>query len=140
MTSSPEYITGAPMNRAWKHTVAERIAGDPEFAKALPGEAASLLEAGETATASIVLRELEGAKMGDDFHGEPPDVLTLTRRESLRLLEMLENPPPRTQRFLEAQARLSSQRASLDSPQAGQGDPCYGPVFPEALGARAEDQ
>ncbi len=31
--------------------------------------------------------------------------LVLTRRESLRLLELIENPPPRNERFLQAQAR-----------------------------------
>lgn len=31
--------------------------------------------------------------------------LILTRRESLRLLEMSENPPPRNEKFLQAQTR-----------------------------------
>lgn len=31
--------------------------------------------------------------------------LVLTRRESLRLLALIENPPPRNERFLQAQAR-----------------------------------
>lgn len=31
--------------------------------------------------------------------------LVLTRRESVRLLELIENPPPRNERFLRAQAR-----------------------------------
>lgn len=32
-------------------------------------------------------------------------VVVLTRRESLRLLELTENPPPRNTTFLQAQAR-----------------------------------
>lgn len=41
--------------------------------------------------------------------------MVLTRRESLRLLEMIENPPPRNDKFRQAQARyrvLSRQEAS----------------------------
>lgn len=30
--------------------------------------------------------------------------IVLTRRESLRLLELIENPPPRNEKFLQAQA------------------------------------
>jgi len=36
---------------------------------------------------------------------ESESTIVLTRRESLRLLEMIENPPPRNERFLQAQAR-----------------------------------
>lgn len=36
---------------------------------------------------------------------ESESMIALTRRESLRLLEMIENPPPRNKKFLEAQAR-----------------------------------
>ena len=36
---------------------------------------------------------------------ESESTIILTRRESLRLLEMIENPPPRNERFLQAQAR-----------------------------------
>ena len=36
---------------------------------------------------------------------ESESMIVLTRRESLRLLEMIENPPPRNKKFLEAQAR-----------------------------------
>lgn len=31
--------------------------------------------------------------------------MILTRRESLRLLELIENPPPRNEKFLQAQSR-----------------------------------
>ena len=36
---------------------------------------------------------------------ESESAIVLTRRESLRLLEMIENPPPRNKNFLQAQAR-----------------------------------
>ncbi len=36
---------------------------------------------------------------------ESESSIVLTRRESLRLLEMMENPPPRNATFLQAQAR-----------------------------------
>ena len=36
---------------------------------------------------------------------ESESTIVLTRRESLRLLELIENPPSRNERFLEAQAR-----------------------------------
>lgn len=36
---------------------------------------------------------------------ETESTIALTRRESLRLLEMIENPQPRNAKFLQAQAR-----------------------------------
>ena len=36
---------------------------------------------------------------------ESESTIVLTRRESLRLMEMLESPPPRNKKFLQAQAR-----------------------------------
>lgn len=36
---------------------------------------------------------------------ESESTIVLTHRESLRLLEMIENPPPRNHKFLQAQAR-----------------------------------
>lgn len=36
---------------------------------------------------------------------ESESTIVLTHRESMRLLEMLENPPPRNEKFLQAQAR-----------------------------------
>lgn len=36
---------------------------------------------------------------------ESESTIVLTRRESLRLLEMMESPPPRNEKFLQAQAR-----------------------------------
>lgn len=36
---------------------------------------------------------------------ESESTIALTRRESLRLLELIENPPPRNEKFRKAQAR-----------------------------------
>lgn len=38
--------------------------------------------------------------------------INLTLRESLRLLEIIENPPPRNARFLQAQARYNAETGS----------------------------
>lgn len=37
---------------------------------------------------------------------ESESTIVLTRRESLRLLEVIETPPPRNEKFLQAQARF----------------------------------
>lgn len=47
---------------------------------------------------------------------ESESTIVLTRRESLRLLELIENPPPRNEKFLEAQARY--QRIKNDAGSA----------------------
>ena len=44
---------------------------------------------------------------------ESESTTVLTRRESLRLLALIENPPPRNAKFLEAQARY--QRIKSDA-------------------------
>jgi uncharacterized protein (DUF1778 family) len=36
---------------------------------------------------------------------ESESSIALTRRESLRLMELLDNPPPRNKKFLQAQAK-----------------------------------
>jgi uncharacterized protein (DUF1778 family) len=41
---------------------------------------------------------------------ESESTIVLTRRESLRLLEMIENPPPRNEQFLQAQARYQRKK------------------------------
>lgn len=41
--------------------------------------------------------------------------IVLTPRESLRLLEMIENPPPRNQAFLHAQARYQQRKSDTGS-------------------------
>lgn len=46
---------------------------------------------------------------------ESESTLVLTRTESLRLLELMENPPPRNEKFLQAQARYLKLKANADS-------------------------
>ena len=46
---------------------------------------------------------------------ESESTISLTRRESLRLLEMIENPPPRNAKFLQAQARYEKVKNDASS-------------------------
>jgi uncharacterized protein (DUF1778 family) len=46
---------------------------------------------------------------------ESESTLVLTRTESLRLLALMENPPPRNEKFLQAQARYLKMKTSADS-------------------------
>ncbi|MFA6970659.1 MAG: DUF1778 domain-containing protein [Gallionella sp.] len=41
--------------------------------------------------------------------------LVLSRRESLRLLELIDNPPPRNEKYLQAQARYQRMKSDADS-------------------------
>ena len=45
---------------------------------------------------------------------ESESTLVLTRAESLRLLELMENPPPRNEKFLQAQARYLKTKTNAD--------------------------
>jgi uncharacterized protein (DUF1778 family) len=45
---------------------------------------------------------------------ESESTLVLTRAESLRLLELMENPPPRNEKFLQAQARYLKMKTDAD--------------------------
>lgn len=49
---------------------------------------------------------------------ESESTITLTRRESLRLLELLDAPPPRNDKFIQAQARY--QRIKADAGAASE--------------------
>ena len=49
---------------------------------------------------------------------ETESTIVLTRRESLRMLELLDNPPPRNAKFLQAQARYQRVK-NRDVPPAG---------------------
>lgn len=49
---------------------------------------------------------------------ESESMMVLSRRESLRLLELIENPPPRNARFLKAQARYQRTKADAGSTAA----------------------
>lgn len=42
---------------------------------------------------------------------ESESTIALTRRESLRLLQLIENPPPRNKKFLQAQVRYERIRS-----------------------------
>ena len=46
---------------------------------------------------------------------ESESAIVLTRRESLRLLEMIESPPPRNEKFLQAQARYQERMTHVGS-------------------------
>jgi uncharacterized protein (DUF1778 family) len=46
---------------------------------------------------------------------ESESVMVLTREESLRLLELIENPPPRNQKFMEAKARYERMKGNAHS-------------------------
>lgn len=52
------------LTREFKRTVVERVQRDPEFARALLDEAATLFLNGETDTARLVLRDLVNATVG----------------------------------------------------------------------------
>jgi len=45
---------------------------------------------------------------------ESESTLVLTRAESLRLLELMENPPPRNAKFLQAQTRYLKMKTNAD--------------------------
>ena len=47
---------------------------------------------------------------------ESESTLVLMRGESLRLLELIENPPPRNKKFLQAQARYIRTKRHAGSP------------------------
>ena len=46
---------------------------------------------------------------------ESESTLVLTRKESLRLLELIENPPPRNDKFIQAQARYEKTKSDAKS-------------------------
>lgn len=52
------------LTRSFKQTVNERVERDPQFAKALLDEAATLFLSGEPETARLILRDLVNATIG----------------------------------------------------------------------------
>lgn len=52
-----------------------------------------------------VTEHVQGALEKAEKVIESESTIVLSRRESLRLLELIENPPPRNEKFLQAQAR-----------------------------------
>lgn len=47
---------------------------------------------------------------------ESESTIVLSRRESLRLLELIENPPPRNEKFLQAQVRYQRIKSDAGAP------------------------
>ncbi|MBK6957685.1 MAG: transcriptional regulator [Nitrosomonas sp.] len=71
------------LTRDFKQTVTERIERDPEFAKALLDEAATLFLSGEPETARLILRDLVNATVGFEH------LAVLTDKPSKSLHRML---------------------------------------------------
>jgi DNA-binding phage protein len=71
------------LTRDFKQTVVERVERDPDFAKALLDEAATLFLSGEPAAARLILRDLVNATVG--FEG----LSEMTHRPSKSLHRML---------------------------------------------------
>ena len=71
------------LTRNFKQTVIERIERDPEFAKALLDEAATLFLSGQPETARLILRDLVNATVGFEH------LAVLTDKPSKSLHRML---------------------------------------------------
>lgn len=71
------------LTRDFKQTIVERVARDPDFAKALLDEAATLFLSGEPDTARVILRDLVNATVGFERLAE------LTHKPSKSLHRML---------------------------------------------------
>jgi DNA-binding phage protein len=69
--------------RDFKRTVVERVRRDPEFAKALLDEAATLFLNGEPETARLILRDLVNATVGFE------ELASMTAKPSKSLHRML---------------------------------------------------
>lgn len=66
---------------------------------------------GTTTSQFVMEAALEKAEMM-----QSESQITLTRRESMRLLELLENPPPRNDKFRQAMARYQELISNDPSP------------------------
>ena len=71
------------LTRSFKQTVVERVERDPDFAKALLDEAATLFLSGEPDAARLILRDLVNATVGFENLAE------LTHKPSKSLHRML---------------------------------------------------
>jgi DNA-binding phage protein len=71
------------LTRDFKQTVIERVTRDPDFAKALLDEAATLFLSGEPDAARVILRDLVNATVGFEHLAE------LTQKPSKSLHRML---------------------------------------------------
>ena len=88
--------------------MAEIFREDPAYAGELLN---SILEDGDQGELLIALRQMTQA-FGGVAATDDQSEMTLTRREALRLLEIIENPPPRNDNFLKALARYAQQKQS----------------------------
>jgi DNA-binding phage protein len=71
------------LTRDFKQTIVERVERDPQFAKALLDEAATLFLSGEPETARLILRDLVNATIGFEQLAE------ITEKPSKSLHRML---------------------------------------------------
>jgi DNA-binding phage protein len=71
------------LSRDFKQTIVERVERDPQFAKALLDEAATLFLSGEPETARLILRDLVNATIGFEQLAE------ITEKPSKSLHRML---------------------------------------------------
>jgi DNA-binding phage protein len=62
--AASQEVNGVALTQDFKQTVVDRVRRDPEFAKALLDEAATLFLNGEADTARLVLRDLVNATVG----------------------------------------------------------------------------
>src|SRR5271168_1275516 len=77
------------LTRDFKKTVVARVERDPEFAKALLNEAATLFLSGEPETARLVLRDLVNATLGFE---RPAKVTGMPSKSLHRMLSPKGNP------------------------------------------------
>lgn len=99
------------------------------IAKLLNKEAAMLAQTGKRITTRVTGHVQDKLQMAADLVGatvnqfvvqaalekaekviESESTMVLSRRESLRLLELIENPPPRNEKFLQAMARYQGMK------------------------------
>jgi uncharacterized protein (DUF1778 family) len=99
------------------------------IAKLLKKEAVMLAQTGKRITTRVTGHVQDKLQMAADLVGatvnqfvvqaalekaekviESESTMVLSRRESLRLLEMIENPPPRNVKFLQAMARYQGMK------------------------------
>ena len=103
-------IKSVMKDRSHDDAMAEVFREDPAYAVELLN---SIHEDGDQGELLIALRQVTQAFGGAAKGAEQSDMtITLTRREALRLLEMIENPPPRNDKFLKALARYAQQKQS----------------------------
>lgn len=108
MISEKLAIKSVMKDRSHDDAMAEIFREDPAYAGELLN---SILEDGDQGELLIALRQMTQA-FGGVAATDDQSEMTLTRREALRLLEIIENPPPRNDNFLKALARYAQQKQS----------------------------